>query len=156
MALAAALVSAADLLHPSTVAVGGFAQAVPGFTDQAAAQLSLLARPGALLPPVVPAALGALSSLHGAVALARTTATPAPDTAAAPPLAAPEATAKIPRSGPPCWRQPPTSPHPSTSIRYAVHVSGQVTQDVRPEYRGDHQQTPTARLRSSGDRAPLS
>ncbi|MCX4851540.1 ROK family protein [Streptomyces sp. NBC_00893] len=74
-ALATAVVGAGELLHPSAVVIGGgFAEAVPGFADQVAAQMSLLARPGVPLPSVGPAALGGLSSLYGAVGLARTAA----------------------------------------------------------------------------------
>ncbi|MEF9908099.1 ROK family protein [Streptomyces sp. P9-A2] len=72
-ALAAAVVGVCELLHPMTVVVGGgFADGLPGLTDALAARTALLARPGHPPPAVRPARLGGLSSLHGAVLLART------------------------------------------------------------------------------------
>ncbi|MGV9559631.1 ROK family protein [Streptomyces sp. NPDC003401] len=71
-ALAAAVVGVSELLHPATVVIGGgFADGLPGFTDTVAARTARLARPGHPPPPVRPARLGALSSLHGAVLLAK-------------------------------------------------------------------------------------
>jgi len=71
-ALAAAIVSAGELYHPSLVLVGGgFATAMPGFVDTVADQVSRLARPGHPPAPVRPAVLGGLSSLYGAVLAAR-------------------------------------------------------------------------------------
>ncbi|GAA1945198.1 ROK family protein [Amycolatopsis minnesotensis] len=67
-ALAAALVGVGELVRPSLVVVGGgFAAAVPGFTDEVARHCAALARPGHVPAPVRPALLGGLSSLHGAV-----------------------------------------------------------------------------------------
>lgn len=71
-ALAAAAVGVSELLRPALVVVGGgFAGGLPGFTDTVAVETARLARPGHPPPPVEPARLGGLSSLHGAVLLAR-------------------------------------------------------------------------------------
>ncbi|MGW0791973.1 ROK family protein [Streptomyces sp. NPDC002911] len=71
-ALAAAAVGVSELLGPATVVVGGgFADGLPGFTGTVAAQTARLARPGHPPPTVEPARLGGLSSLHGAVLLAK-------------------------------------------------------------------------------------
>lgn len=71
-ALAAAAVGVSELLHPAVVVVGGgFADALPGFTETVGEQTARLARPGFPPPPVEPARLGGLSSLHGAVLLAK-------------------------------------------------------------------------------------
>ncbi len=71
-ALAAAVVGVQELLHPRLVLIGGgFASGIPGFADVVSHHLAGLARPGGLPLPVRPAALGGLSSLRGAVSLAR-------------------------------------------------------------------------------------
>ncbi|MEU4932926.1 ROK family protein [Streptomyces yokosukanensis] len=72
-ALAAAAVSVQELLHPRLLLLGGgFASGIPGFDTLVSAQLAQLSRPGLPQLDVRPAALGALSSLRGALALART------------------------------------------------------------------------------------
>nr|AFG19417.1 MycB6 [Streptomyces flaveolus] len=71
-ALAAAAVGVSELLRPALVVVGGgFADGLPGFTAMVAAEMTRLGRPGHPPPPVEPARLGGLSSLHGAILLAR-------------------------------------------------------------------------------------
>jgi kanosamine 6-kinase len=71
-ALATAVVSVQELLHPQLVIVGGgFAAGVPSTADLVQQYVSELARPGQPTVPVRPALLGGLSSLRGAVALAR-------------------------------------------------------------------------------------
>nr|WP_253267729.1 ROK family protein [Streptomyces asoensis] len=71
-ALAAAAVGVGELLRPAVVVVGGgFADALPGFTETVGAETARLARPGFPPPSVEPARLGGLSSLHGAVLLAK-------------------------------------------------------------------------------------
>ena len=71
-ALAAAVVSLNELLRPAVAIVGGgFAAAFPGFAEMVAERAARWARPGHPPPPVRPAALGGLSSLHGALLLAR-------------------------------------------------------------------------------------
>jgi kanosamine 6-kinase len=71
-ALASAIVSLGELFRPElTVLGGGFADGLPGLTARVAAHTTGLARPGSPAPVLRPAALGGLSSLHGAVALAR-------------------------------------------------------------------------------------
>ncbi|NUS53595.1 MAG: ROK family protein [Streptomycetaceae bacterium] len=71
-AVAAAVVSLAELAHPETTVIGGgFAAGLAGFTARVEAHTRQLARPGTAAPAVTPAALGSLSSLHGALALAR-------------------------------------------------------------------------------------
>ncbi|MFI7081500.1 ROK family protein [Micromonospora sp. NPDC049903] len=71
-ALAAAAVSLSELVRPSVLIIGGgFAAGTPGYVDQVAAATAALARPGHRTPPVAAATLGGLSSLHGALLLAR-------------------------------------------------------------------------------------
>lgn len=71
-ALAAAAVGVAELLHPRLAVLGGgFAAGVPELVDRVAEHLAALARPGLPRLPVAPARLGGLSSLRGAVLLAR-------------------------------------------------------------------------------------
>ncbi|WP_253916156.1 ROK family protein [Streptomyces sp. MNP-20] len=71
-ALAAAAVGVQELLQPRLVRVGGgFADGIPGFAGLVAGHVTELARPGRPPLPVEEAALGGLSSLHGAVSLAR-------------------------------------------------------------------------------------
>ncbi|WP_210583626.1 ROK family protein [Streptomyces sp. GESEQ-35] len=71
-ALAAAAVSVQELVHPQLLLIGGgFASGIPGLDTLVSAQLAELARPGQPQLQVGPASLGALSSLRGAVALAR-------------------------------------------------------------------------------------
>ncbi|MGQ5640823.1 MULTISPECIES: ROK family protein [unclassified Streptomyces] len=71
-ALAAAAVSVQELLHPQLLLIGGgFATALPGLDTLVSAQLAELSRPGRPRIDVKPASLGGLSSLRGAVALAR-------------------------------------------------------------------------------------
>ncbi|WP_326743297.1 ROK family protein [Streptomyces sp. NBC_01768] len=73
-ALAVAVVSLNELVHPSLALIGGgFADGLPGFTDRVAAAATALTRPGHRLAPVRAAALGGLSSLRGALLLARGT-----------------------------------------------------------------------------------
>ncbi|WP_424185437.1 ROK family protein [Actinokineospora sp. G85] len=71
-AVAAAVAGVHELLHPRLALIGGgFATGIPGFTGLVSAHLADLARPGHPPLPVAPAALGGLSSLRGAVSLAR-------------------------------------------------------------------------------------
>ncbi|SCG51034.1 ROK family protein [Micromonospora halophytica] len=71
-ALAAAVVSLGELLAPAVAIVGGgFADGLPGFVPLVGRTARLAARPGRPAPAVRAAALGGLSSLHGAVQLAR-------------------------------------------------------------------------------------
>lgn len=71
-ALAAAAVSVQELVHPQLLLIGGgFASGIPGLDTLVSAQLAELARPGQPRLEVGPASLGSLSSLRGAVALAR-------------------------------------------------------------------------------------
>ncbi|MDS0132448.1 MULTISPECIES: kanosamine kinase [unclassified Amycolatopsis] len=71
-ALAAAVTSVQELVHPERALLGGgFAAGFPSLTGRVAAHLGTLARPGLSPLPLAPAALGGLSSLRGAVALAR-------------------------------------------------------------------------------------
>lgn len=71
-ALAAAVISVDELLHPALVLIGGgFAAQLPGLVETVSAEVVRLARPGSPPPPVQPAALGGLSSLRGAVLAAR-------------------------------------------------------------------------------------
>ncbi|WP_051735617.1 ROK family protein [Streptomyces sp. NRRL B-3229] len=75
-ALATAVVSATELLHPAAVVVGGgFAAGLSGFTALVARHAGQLSRPGHPAPVHREALLGGLSSLHGAVQLARGAAT---------------------------------------------------------------------------------
>ncbi|MEV6171992.1 ROK family protein [Streptomyces sp. NPDC051954] len=71
-ALAAAAVSVQELVHPQLLLLGGgFAIGIPGLDTLVSAELDRLARPGQPQLRVEPASLGALSSLRGAVELAR-------------------------------------------------------------------------------------
>ncbi len=71
-ALAAAVVGLCELARPELVLIGGgFAAGLPGFVQLVGERAGRLARPGAPPVPVRPAALGGLSSLYGAVSLAR-------------------------------------------------------------------------------------
>ncbi|MFF7649487.1 ROK family protein [Streptomyces sp. NPDC007983] len=71
-ALAAAVTGVSELLQPALVLIGGgFAAAMPDLVTMVAERTAALERPGHPLPPVRPARLGGLSSLHGAVLLAR-------------------------------------------------------------------------------------
>ncbi|MGW3291253.1 ROK family protein [Streptomyces sp. NPDC001002] len=73
-ALAAAIVSAAELLHPEAVIIGGgFPSGLPGFTPHLSRHTDRLSRPGHPTPPHQNARLGPLSSLDGALLLARAT-----------------------------------------------------------------------------------
>ena len=70
--LAAAAVGLSELLHPQAVVVGGgFAAGLPGFVPEIARRLAPLQRAGQGLPELREAAFGALSSLPGALLLAR-------------------------------------------------------------------------------------
>ncbi|OAA25878.1 kanosamine 6-kinase [Frankia sp. EI5c] len=72
LALAAAVVSLTELVRPDLAVIGGgFADGLTGFTELVAARAEDLARPGHPPAPVRAAALGGLSSLAGAVLLAR-------------------------------------------------------------------------------------
>ncbi|MFF3869009.1 ROK family protein [Micromonospora sp. NPDC001898] len=78
-ALAAAVVSLGELVDPSVAVLGGgFAAGLPGFVGLVEREVARLARPGRAAPAVRAAALGGLSSLHGAVALARNLTVPPP------------------------------------------------------------------------------
>jgi kanosamine 6-kinase len=71
-ALAAAVVNLGELLCPERVLIGGgFAAGIPGFADTVGRFAAELSRPGRPAPPVGQAALGGLSSLHGALLLAQ-------------------------------------------------------------------------------------
>ncbi|WP_091653216.1 ROK family protein [Micromonospora pallida] len=71
-ALAAAVVSLGELLAvPVAVVGGGFADGLPGFVPLVADLARHAGRPGRPAPTVRAAALGGLSSLHGALWLAR-------------------------------------------------------------------------------------
>ncbi|MFD6276184.1 ROK family protein [Streptomyces sp. NPDC060209] len=71
-ALAAAVTGLCELTRPELVLIGGgFASGLPGFVPLVAEHAGRLARPGAPPVPVRAAALGGLSSLYGAVSLAR-------------------------------------------------------------------------------------
>jgi kanosamine 6-kinase len=71
-ALAAAIVTVSELLHPALVRLGGgFAYALPELCPAVAVEVEALDRPGHPGPRVEPAAFGALSSLAGAVLFAR-------------------------------------------------------------------------------------
>lgn len=73
-ALAALVVSVAELTRPRLALIGGgFAAGVPDLVPRVEDELARLARPGMSVPVVRRAALGGLSSLSGAVALARRT-----------------------------------------------------------------------------------
>jgi kanosamine 6-kinase len=71
-ALAVAAVGVGELVHPSLVLIGGgFPAGLPGYVEVVAQRVAQWTRPGH--PPAVvgPAVLGGLSSLYGAVLLAR-------------------------------------------------------------------------------------
>jgi kanosamine 6-kinase len=71
-ALAAAAVSVQELLHPQLLLIGGgFGSGIPGLDTLVSEQLTELTRPGQPRLDVATASSGALSSLFGAVALAR-------------------------------------------------------------------------------------
>ncbi|WP_433073865.1 ROK family protein [Dactylosporangium sp. CA-052675] len=71
-ALAAAAVSLGELFRPAlTIVGGGFAAGLPGFVETVAEHTAALGRPGHPPAPVRAATLGGLSSLHGALLLAR-------------------------------------------------------------------------------------
>ncbi|MFB4301795.1 ROK family protein [Actinomadura sp. NTSP31] len=70
-ALATAVTGLGELLHPEIAVIGGgVAAGLPGFTEAVAERVAGYARAGYAPPPVRPAELGALSSLHGALLLA--------------------------------------------------------------------------------------
>jgi kanosamine 6-kinase len=70
--LAVAITGVRELLRPDLVVVGGgFAAGLPNFTATVARHVAALARPGVSPPLVRASLLGGLSTLHGAVALAR-------------------------------------------------------------------------------------
>ncbi|GAB2695427.1 ROK family protein [Kitasatospora kifunensis] len=74
-ALAAAITGVTELLHPQLALIGGgFAAGIPELADRVGEHLTALARPGRPSLPLAPARLGGLSSLRGAVLLARGTA----------------------------------------------------------------------------------
>jgi kanosamine 6-kinase len=78
-ALAAAITGVQELVHPDRVVLGGgFAAGVPELVGWVSEHLTEFARPGQLPLPAEPAALGGLSSLRGAVSLARLIATRRP------------------------------------------------------------------------------
>ena len=71
-ALAAAIVGAAELVRADVAVVGGgFAMGLTGFVAAVGQRVAELGRPGHPPPEVRPALLGGLSSLYGAVLLAR-------------------------------------------------------------------------------------
>lgn len=71
-ALAAAVAGVQELVHPRRALIGGgFAAGIPEIVGWVSEHLADLARPGQPPLPVEPATLGGLSSLHGAVSLAR-------------------------------------------------------------------------------------
>jgi kanosamine 6-kinase len=71
-ALAAAVTGVQELVHPERALLGGgFAAGIPELVGRVAAHLPGLARPGLPPLPLAQAALGGLSSLRGAVSLAR-------------------------------------------------------------------------------------
>lgn len=71
-ALAAAVVSLGEVLRPSVVVVGGgFAAGMPGFVERVREHAVALGRPGHPAPRVQAGTFGSMSSLHGAVLLAR-------------------------------------------------------------------------------------
>ncbi|MFF5173686.1 ROK family protein [Micromonospora sp. NPDC000089] len=89
-ALATVVTSVQELLHPQRVLIGGgFAAGVPEIIELVAAQLAELARTGHGPLPVESARLGGLSSLYGALSLARLVAShpvrPAQSTTSPPP-----------------------------------------------------------------------
>jgi kanosamine 6-kinase len=71
-ALAAVITGVVELTRPELVLVGGgFAMGLPGFVTEIGRQVAGLRRAGHRQPPVRAAALGGVSSLYGAVQLAR-------------------------------------------------------------------------------------
>lgn len=71
-ALAVAVISVGELLHPSLVLIGGgFAAAMPAFAATVSKHVARLSRPGHPPAPIRPAVLGGLSSLRGAILVAR-------------------------------------------------------------------------------------
>nr|AXL06030.1 ROK family protein [uncultured bacterium] len=71
-ALAAAVTGVQELVQPGrTLIGGGFAAGIPEIVGRVSEHLADLARPGQPPLPVEPATLGGLSSLRGAVSLAR-------------------------------------------------------------------------------------
>ncbi|MGC4892201.1 ROK family protein [Micromonospora sp. DT31] len=77
-ALAVSVTTVAELLRPSRVLIGGgFAAGVQSYVDAVASFVTELSRPGQQVPSVGPARLGGLSSLYGAVLIARRTRSPA-------------------------------------------------------------------------------
>ncbi|MEU6278094.1 ROK family protein [Streptomyces populi] len=71
-ALAAAATSLAELTHPDIITIGGgFAASLPGYVEEVTTHFTSLRRPAGPAPEIRAAALGALSSLDGAVLLAR-------------------------------------------------------------------------------------
>lgn len=71
-ALAIAVVSLDELIHPQQFLIGGgFAAGLPGFASGVSRHAAELLRPGQSTVRVRGASLGGLSSLHGAVLLAR-------------------------------------------------------------------------------------
>ncbi|ABW11100.1 ROK family protein [Parafrankia sp. EAN1pec] len=71
-AIAGTLVGLTELVRPDLAVVGGgFADGLPGLVDAITVQAQAMARPGHPPVPVRAAALGGLSSLAGAVILAR-------------------------------------------------------------------------------------
>jgi kanosamine 6-kinase len=72
--LATAVINVGELLHPDVAVIGGgFAAAHEGFVSRIAEHVHRLSRTGQTRISVRPAALGGLSSLRGAVELARST-----------------------------------------------------------------------------------
>ncbi|MFB0619041.1 ROK family protein [Streptomyces sp. AGS-58] len=71
-ALATAIAGVGELVRPERALLGGgFAAGIPALLDTVAAHLTALGRPGHPTPPLTPARLGGLSSLRGALLLAR-------------------------------------------------------------------------------------
>lgn len=74
-ALASAIVGISELVRPACAVIGGGVPAgLPGFIAQVSRQAEALSRPGHPAPPVRASVLGGLSSLRGAVLLARSAA----------------------------------------------------------------------------------
>ncbi|MEU6665853.1 ROK family protein [Streptomyces sp. NPDC046727] len=71
-ALATAVAGVSELLHPERALLGGgFAAGIPALLEAVTTHLTTLTRPGHPTPPLGPAHLGGLSSLRGALLLAR-------------------------------------------------------------------------------------